>query len=86
MFLIIFLYQEFEDNLDTHTHFIQELENRPEDCGLELIEVVKSEECGICATRDNSTSFSLKLSGIDIWYVMNLIICECYDYINCLYD
>ena len=44
------------------------------------------EKCEICATRDNSKSFSLKLSRIDICCVMIFLVCVCYDYINCLYD
>ena len=69
------------------THFfIQESENIQEDCGLELMKAVRFEECGICATRGNSKSLSLKLTRIDVCYMMILIIRECRDYINYLYD
>ena len=84
--MIISLHQGFEDNLGAHTPFIQESENRQENCGLELIKVIRVEKCGISITSDNSKPSSLKLSRIDICYVMILIICECCDYITCLYD
>ena len=86
MFLIIFLHQGFEDNFGAHTLFIQESENRQEDCDLELIKPVWSKEYGICASKANNKSFSLKIYKIDIYYVVILIVCECCDYINCLYD
>ena len=54
--------------------------------GLELIKPVKPEECGIYISRGNPKSLSLKLYRIDICYMVILILCECYDYINCLYD
>ena len=75
--------KRFEDNLGTHTPFIQELEDRQEDCGLEFIKIVKEEECEICTTRGNSKPFSLKVSRIDIHCVMILLVCVCCDYINC---
>ena len=65
--------------------FIEELVNRQEDCGLELIKVVIAEKCGICATRGNSKSLQLKLHRIDICCVMILFVCVCCNYINCLY-
>ena len=86
MFSIIFLHKEFEENFGGHTPFIQESENRQEDYGIELIKAVKVEECGNCTIRGNSKSFLLKLTRIDVYYVMILIICECCDYINYLYD
>ena len=87
MLLIIYLHQGLEDNLGAQTLFMQELENRQEDYGLELIKAVKEKECGICATRGNSKLFSLKLSRIDICCVlMILFVCVSCDYINCLYD
>ena len=63
-----------------------ELDNRQEDCGMELIKTVRVEECGICATRGNSKPLPWKLSRIDICYMMILIIYMCCDYINSLYD
>ena len=80
------LHQGVEDNLGAHMPFIQESENRQEDCGLELIKAVKFEECRICTIRGNSKPLSLKLSRIDICYVMILIVCVCCDYTNFLYD
>ena len=81
-----FLHQGLEDSLGAHTSFIQELDNRQEDCDLEFIKTFRFEECGIRATRINSKSLSMKLSRIDICYMMILIIYECCDYINFLYD
>ena len=81
-----FLHRMFEDNLGVHMPFIQESKNRQEDYDLELIEIIRSEECGICAPRGNSKSLSLKLYRINICYIEILIICKCCDYINYLYD
>ena len=80
MLLIILSNKGFEDNLSAHTFFIQESENRQEDCGLELINTVRMEKWGIWATRGNSKTFSLKLNKIDIYYVMILLVRVCYDY------
>ena len=66
--------------------FIQESENKQENCGIELIKVVKEEECGICTKRSNSKSLPLKLSIINIYCVMIPFVCVCCDYINCSYD
>ena len=81
-----FLYQEFEDNLDTHMPFIRESENRQEDSGLELIKGIRFEKSGIYATRGNPKSLLLKLYKINLCYMVILIICECYNYINYLCD
>ena len=66
--------------------FIQESENRQEDCGMELIKTTRVKEYEICATRGNFKPLSLKLSRIDICYMIILIIYVYCDYINCLYD
>ena len=86
VFFIILFIKGFDENLRVHTLFIQDSENRQEDCGFELIKTVKEEECGICATRGNSKSLSLKLSRIDICCMMILLVCVCCDYINFLND
>ena len=39
--MIIRSIKGFEDNLGAHTPFIQELKNEQEDCGLELIKIVR---------------------------------------------
>ena len=86
VFLIISLHLGFEDNLGAHRPFIKESENRQEDYCQKLIRAVRIEEYGICDTKGNSKLVSLKLSRLDIYYVMMLIIYVCCDYINCLYD
>ena len=61
MFLIILSIKGFEGNLSAHTLFIQESENRQENCGLEFIKAVREEKCGFCATRGIYKPFPLKL-------------------------
>ena len=46
--------------------FIQESENKQEDYGLEFIKIVRSKEYGICVSRGNPKSLSLKLYWIKI--------------------
>ena len=61
MFLIILSNKGFEGNLGIHTHFIQELENRKEAYGLELIMAVMEEKCGFCATRGISKTHLIEI-------------------------
>ena len=49
--MIILSKKGFEGNLGAHTPFIQELENKQEYCGLELIMEAKEEKCGFYTTR-----------------------------------
>ena len=79
MFLIILSIKGFEGNLNAYTPFIQESENRQEDCGLELIMAAMEEKCGFYAIRGISKTLPLKLNfRIDI-----CCITISFAYVNC---